>query len=388
MKKTCYLLSILLLTLSCSGADVRTDEETPDQPSAATSSDVARLLSALDMDRDNLREVHTAVTSSVVNGYDEEYTMRQLFADPGAGVGDDASTKAAVTWKRPLRDLIRDYVASTKAPAGDDISPEEYIRYLSDSNMQIYWPYADQWDGVSAPALTFDPGGETRTNVAWQRQSDGSIREIVVDEKYAMTHPVWVVNNNEDASYESLEMIRRRHPDWIQGGNIVVNPGTKSADDGVKTLVLKDITMNRNYDCWLAGGSEIWVKIASVEDFRASTEAELRLYDPMVTDFMISIRRKDVGVKLDFNTVLVSDWTPQLENCALMIVEDDGGTNTSWKCSAVVKYSSKSYGFDVDIPYKTRDDIVWRGQLSRRFIEANSNISGNFGDVVLTFGII
>lgn len=374
--------------MSCSGADIHTDEH-PDQPGGVTSSDVAQLLSALDMDRDNLREVHTAVTSSVANGYDEEYTMRQLFASPGAGVGDDVSTKASTNWKRPLRDLIREYVASTKASSDGENLPEEYIENLSGSNMQIYWPYADLWDGVTAPALTFDPGGETRTNVAWQRQNDGSIKEIIVDEKYAMTHPVWVVNNNEDASYESLEMIRRKHPDWIQGGNIVVTPGTKAAaDDGVKTLVLKDITMNRNYDCWLAGGSEIWVKIASVEDFRASTEAELRLYDPMITDFMISIRRKDVGVKLDFNTVLVSDWTPQLENCALMIVEDDGGTNTSWKCSAVVKYSSRSYGFDVDIPYKTRDDIVWRGQLSRKFIEANNNISGNFGDVVLTFGII
>ena len=61
---------------------------------------------------------------------------------------------------------------------------------------------------------------------------------------------------------------------------------------------------------------------------------------------------------------------------------------SSWKCSATVKVQSKSYGFDLDIPYHDRDDIVWRGTLSRRYFEKNSGITGHFGDVELTFGIL
>ena len=46
---------------------------------------------------------------------------------------------------------------------------------------------------------------------------------------------------------------------------------------------------------------------------------------------------------------------------------------------------SKSYGFDVDIPYNEKDDIVWRGQLSARYFEEEDVVSGRFGDVIVNF---
>jgi hypothetical protein len=61
---------------------------------------------------------------------------------------------------------------------------------------------------------------------------------------------------------------------------------------------------------------------------------------------------------------------------------------TKWDCSAVVKINSKSYGIDISIPVHKRDDIVWRGQLTRRWIEANSDLTGHFGDVDLTFEVL
>ena len=73
---------------------------------------------------------------------------------------------------------------------------------------------------------------------------------------------------------------------------------------------------------------------------------------------------------------------------AFMITEDDGGTRTEWKCTALVRVESKSYGFELKIPFNSRDDIVWRGQLSDRWIEHNSNVVGHFGDVDLTFEIL
>lgn len=114
----------------------------------------------------------------------------------------------------------------------------------------------------------------------------------------------------------------------------------------------------------------------------------MKLYSPSVTDFMIVVKRKYVGEPQNFNAVLVSDWTEQLTHCALIITEDDGGTKTSWKCSAVVKIKSKSYGFEINLPINTRDDIVWRGQLSRKYIEANNGVTGHFGDVDLTFELV
>ena len=196
--------------------------------------------------------------------------------------------------------------------------------------------------------------------------------------------------------------MRREHPEWDNGGGALIiggpvssrapgvplpEEGTKAASS-VKTLILKDFTMRRHYDTWLAGGSEFFIKAGSVNDFVASTEAELQLYMPAVTDFMVVVKRKQLGQALPFNTVLVSDWTSQLTQVAFMIVEDDGGSLTQWKCSAVVKVASKSYGFDISLPFNTRDDIVWRGQLSRRYIEATDKIAGHFGDVDITFEVV
>ena len=222
------------------------------------------------------------------------------------------------------------------------------------------------------------------------------MEEVVVDEETARERPVWVINRNRDAEYQTLEMRRREDPDWGQGGgSILVRPKagsasapTRAGGEDFKTLVLRSFKANRQFDTWFCGGSEVWVKCGAVEDFCATTEAELRLYEPSITDFLIVVRRKQVGKVLDFNAVLVSEWTGMLDNCAFMMTEDDGGTMTTWKCSAVVKYNSRSYGFEIEIPLRARDDIIWRGALTRTYIERNNGVTGHFGDVELVLELI
>ena len=362
---------------------------------------VATLLSALPLEKEHFKEVYTAVESSSGNGYDEEYTMSNLFSSPGKGVGD-SETKAAATrsaFSRPMRDLIKEYVrTATKADGGSAFGddPEAWLASLESSDVQIYWPYSENWDGAQSPVFTFDPGDDSDVNIGYRVIEDEygarSIEEVEVNEALAQKTPVWVVNRNSDCGFTSLDIMRRDHPEWDNGGGAIVIGGkggslTKTGGKNLKTLVLKDFTMLRHYDCWFAGGSEFFVKAGSVSDFYASTEAELRLYSPAVTDFMIVVRRKQLNQPVPFNAVIVSDWSEDLSTIAFMITEDDGGTLTQWKCSAVVKVASKSYGFDISLPFNTRDDIVWRGQLSRRYIEATDNIAGHFGGVDITFEI-
>lgn len=353
--------------------------------------EVAALLASVPIGPPQMEEVLDAASASAGNGYDEEYRMLDLFRAPGTGVGEMPGTKADGGYETPLRDLLSKAVQerfATKAGGEEDASA--YLDSLSSSDVQIYWPYSEDWDGKALPVITFDPGGYAEMNEGYAFKADGSVEKVMVDEQMAAERPVWVVNRNADAEHKTLEMLRREDPSWGQGGgDIVVRPSTRgSSEEGIKTLVLRSFKARRQFDSWFAGGAEFWCKIGSVENFTAATEAELRLFEPTITDFMVVVRRKQVNQLLTLNTVLVSEWTGQLSSCALMLVEDDGGTRTTWKSSAIVKYNSKSYGIEVELPLNARDDIVWRGSLTRSFVEKYSGKTASFGDVEMVLELI
>lgn len=377
-------ISAAFLTALTAGCDKwETPSSAAQEPSAFISlPEVAQLLSSLPLEQEHLTEVHDAALSSAGNGYDEEYRMRDLFAVPGSGVGSAGPTKADA-YPHPLRDLLREALLSTKAGSGE---AEAWLDSLSASDVQIYWPYSEDWDGETLPVITYDRGDDAQQNEGWALRRDGSVQKVLVTETMARQTPVWVVNRNTDADYQSLEMRRREDPSWGSGGGTVLVKASQKQE--LRTLVLRSMKVKRQFDSWLAGGSEFWVKIGAVEDFTAATDAELRLFEPSLTDFMIVVRRKQVEEEIPFNAVLVADWFSGLSNVALMILEDDGGTRTTWKANATVKYNSKSYGIDLEIPLHTRDDIVWRGSLTRTYIEKYSGVTSGFGDVDLVLELI
>lgn len=382
--------ALLLLSLfSCEKFPVVDEEDAP----PVSLEELAMIFSRLPLEQEHLDEVHSAVCSSVGNGYDEEYTMADLFASPGAGVGArSAGTKApAEQWSRPLRTLLEDYLEHAYATrSGDTPAPAsaaEYISALTGSDLQIYWPYSEEWDHSSMPVITFDPGGDMTANIGYELRGDGSVKEVVVNENMAMQRPVWVINRNDDSGYQTIEMLRRQDPEWGKGGTIVVRKDTKSSGD-TRSLILKEFELMKNKDCWFAGGNEIVFKAGGVENFSASTEAEMRLYSPSITDFMISVKRSQVRQKIPFQAVMISEWTEDLQSLAFLCTEDDGGTLTSWKCTSKVTIKGKSYGFDIEIPLNSRDDIIWRGQLTRNYLEKNDGMESQFGDVYLTFAFI
>ena len=402
--KTAALAITAMVALSCEVLDDDIQKHTSDRASVELG-EVARILASIPMEDIHLKEVHDAAKSSSLNGYDEEYTMKLLFESPGSGVGDPLRPVSKAASRQYLRDLIEQHLKQPQTKSSQTMheDPDRFIEALSSSDIQIYWPFCEEWDGETMPIITFDPEDGSDVNIGYRLfcVDDGSrqVEEVVVDERMAGEVPVWVVNRNSDAEYTSLEMLRRDDPAWGEGGGtIIVKPETKlfdagsgsassvtAADRPLRTLILKDFTMNRNYDSWFAGASEFFVKIGSLDDFTASTEAELKLFNPLVTDFMIVVKRSQVGKPQPFNAVLISDWNPQMTHCAFMITEDDGGTRTDWKCTALVRIASKSYGVEISLPFNSRDDIVWRGHLTDRWVEANSGKVGHFGDVDLTF---
>jgi hypothetical protein len=393
MKATRFLLlpALLCALASC-------DEKQPFDPTAEqglfTLSDVAKMLSDLPLENEHLEEVYDAVNASSGHGYDEEYRLTDLFTAPGAGVGDNAQTRAtkAGGYRTPLRDLFADYLSSkygTKAGAADI---ERYINALSESDMQIYWPYSEEWNGTDFPIVTFDPGYGAEANYGYEVRIDRSgahvVDSVIVTEQVARERPVWVINRNDDAGFTPFELFQEQ----------VETKATKDKDKGKGDdvheyiLSIRDIKMLRNYDSWFGGASEFFIKTGAVDGFKATKDEDLKNYSPSLTDLMVVVKRSQVKRKVPFNALLLTNFTEQMEKIAFMVIEDDGGTTTSWKCSAVVKYSSKSYGFELEIPYKDKDDIVWRGQLTRNYFQdvfdqGGGTLTGRFGDVEITFAL-
>lgn len=379
MEKVCFILAASLFLAACNRTSI---VEKPDRypTEDITLRSVAKMLSELPLEKEHLQEVYNAAGASAGNGYDEEYLVRDIFESPGCGVGDDLKTRAESrsSYAHPLRDLIREHLESTRATKSGISDVEDYINRLESSGFQLYCPFSENWDGETLPIITFDPGYGAESNYGYEMIRTGNgirvVDSVFVDEAVAMKRPVWVVNTNDDSAFTPLELYSK--------GSII--PETKGI---TRKLLLKSFKMLRNYDSWFGGASEFFVKLGTVDRFTASTEAEMRLYNPSVTDFMIVIRRSEKGKDIPFNTIMLSDFSNQLDMLAFLVTEDDGGTTTSWKCSATVKIQSKSYGFDLDIPYHDKDDIVWRGQLAATFFQEADIVSGRFGDVEISFAL-
>ena len=371
MRKTSQLLSLALFAVAVLSTQACDETEpvvlSPEIPSMSLEVSpraVARMLADLPLGLDQVKEVHDAVDASSLNGYDEEYTFADMFSSPGRGVGDELSgTRSAVEYSTPLSSMV----------SGD------LKEGLSSSGLQIYWPYSEDWDGRSMPVITYGSELALESNIGFMRESlpDGSwiVKEITVNEEYAKSNPVWVVNWNEDAGAMTPQMLAKLRPEPVE---------TRTSTE-FKTLRLKEFKAHNQYDSWLSGGSEFFIKCGSLKAFTAEVAADLTKYTPEITDLMIKVKRRQVGSSMRYNTILVSEWSPQLTECVFLIHEDDGGKMTTWKATGEVKIKSKSYGFTVEFPYHRNDDIVWRGKLSSNFFEKNNGVANRYGDTSVTF---
>lgn len=377
MNKFSVFIFPLCAALSCTKVYVST---TRPEVSDFSPEGVARMLSELPLKKEHLKEVYDAAGASAANGYDEEYLMRDVFGAPGCGVGADrkARSSAESTYANPLRSLITEYCRKRFTAKSGPADADEFIRKLSESDLQLYLPYSENWDGETFPIITFDPGYGAESNYGFElRMTEDGLEiadSVYVDEAVAASRPVWVVNTNDDSAFVPFEA-------FYEGSAQTAR--TKGGSG--KMLILESFKMLRNYDSWFAGASEFFVKCGSVEGFTARTEAEMKLYSPTVTDFMVVVKRKFKGKDLPVGTIMMTDFTPQIQSMAFLVTEDDGGARTNWKCSAAVKIASKTYGIELDIPYNEKDDIVWRGQLSSDFLRSGETVTGRFGDVEITF---
>ena len=178
----CALAAVLW---ACEPLDDDRETHVTPRNSIITLEEVAELLSSVPLEKGQMEEVMDAASASAQNGYDEEYRMQDLFSAPGTGVGSEADTKAGERYATPLRDLLSKAVRqryTTKA-GGEDMAMA-YLDSLMASDVQIYWPYSEEWDGKTLPVVTFDPGDAAEENLGYALCADGSMQKVMGSSAY------------------------------------------------------------------------------------------------------------------------------------------------------------------------------------------------------------
>ena len=90
-----------MLFAACEITDNRLPVTPEEEGISVRLDEVAEILAMLPIHASQMGEVHDAVMSSSTNGYDEEYTMKHLFENPGAGVGEN-EVKSGRSYEYPL----------------------------------------------------------------------------------------------------------------------------------------------------------------------------------------------------------------------------------------------------------------------------------------------
>ncbi|MDY3944152.1 MAG: hypothetical protein SOY99_08005 [Alloprevotella sp.] len=367
---------------------------------------LALYLSELPLTKSNYEEVFNAVNIATEEGLEEAYYFSEILAEApqrnkivmakqikGKGKSLGQLMKTSSILKEASAKRINSYGAKERKPFID-------LERIENSDLQIYWPYSEDWDGHTIPAITFTPEDPNQEwNYAFKKNGE-HIDTIIVDEEYMMKHPVWIINNS-DNKYEDL-------PCFSKGENIKNNTFyvrrknssnsnaelVNSAPQKVYTVFLGKFMAAHQYDKIWAGGSEFIIQMGAVPHFNIVSVENLSSISPHVATFKINRSRKDIRKRrwIERNDLLIADWHDSSSDATFMIHEEDQGEDKYWETSVPIKLpTGETASFSIKLKHKTHDDMVYRTIISRNFIFSTNNRQDNKwvehrgGDVYWTF---
>lgn len=340
----------------------------------------AGLLASIEIDQEIMNEVKVGVERSLKYGLDEEYRFRDMLK-PANSKFSRSTKKSNLIQK--MNDQLN--LSSQLSRKSNDIN--DFFNFLFENDVQIYWPYSEEWDGKEFPTITFNPeNGNTDWNYGYKRKKgvDGRIfiDTVVVNEDYFMKQPVWIINRNE-IKYENL-------PDFEKGiyeknGVIFDQPVDNNIDSKNATRALPwvpETNPNLNYSFYIqnmrvykqldgafAGGSEMLIQ-CSYPEIEGGMKAP-------VTVLRKSWTRKEISKSKikPFTTPLITNWRQEQLQCGLKIVEEDNGSGNNWEFSLGFATKGNNYTISAKIPFQNNDDEIVQVILDRSYINSTSNIS-------------
>lgn len=311
-------------------------------------------------------EVNSIVKINIDYGRDEEARFRDLIGAEKSVFFDETTKQKSPALNRVLRSKVA-----------------SIYEYLVNNDIQIYWPYSENWDGISTPLITYAPFDENQTTVyAYKANANGLIDSVLIDENYAKNNPVWIINQNE-TSYKELPAFSKKQ--YVKNGVLFLSPKANSKrvkyaaptalndPNSIYNISLGKVKATEQWDTWMAGGSEF--RFRMVGAIPSGTTGVISDYSVGV--IAVEFTRKEIGKKVtkDINSLINIDWAPDETFNGFAVWEEDGGPSTQ-KVEFNVGYKDIKVGATFNIG--NVDDLIYQIGLERLpFFSSNQNNIGN-----------
>lgn len=371
MKKLIFLsLAVAAQFSSCSKQEFQeqigssSQQETrPTTPEGLNT--VALTVANMGVTPDMISGIHKAVVNNTQQGTDEHIAFTDVFSGELRALSSDARN-GVVAFASAFQKAFSSTAEKTQLRGLVTIGTEfDLASFLKKENATLYWPYADEWDGKSIPTVVVSTDRDTDERcVGYKLRTENGkcffSEEVIVDESYALTNPVWVINREA----------QKLSPKEDQGQLRNLRPvGSKFA-----TLYWGTIQPTKHHDAWHKGGDEYMLQIKAPK--HVEVNGKIEVIDYQYVSARETFTRKEIRnrVTRELNTLLVSVWQPELDEVAVHIYENDASLFTgdkTYKVSAT--WNGKQYGIEFNLPFDSGDDELYSGLWKASIIFSTGN---------------
>ena len=150
------LLYMCFIIVSCKKyddtiSDERLNELSPTQIKQRDNlNDIAQIVVSIADNNKTYQAIHSAVVDNMKVGMDEQFLFNEMLypKDNKGPLSDDGG----------FGKRFKEAISSSKS--GSNLES-----FILSENVQIYWPYSEEWDGISEPVITFDPIEDADENI-------------------------------------------------------------------------------------------------------------------------------------------------------------------------------------------------------------------------------
>ncbi len=370
--KLSNLLSVVLLSLiigtSCTNEEMIDFQSNQQLQTKAIEksievSNVAQLISMVEIDGEVMNEVKRGVENSCKYGLDEEYRFTDMLNSSESKISRSSNASILV------QKMIEKYDELDLTILNSD-----FFDLLENSDLQIYWPYSDNWNGQDRPVIA---SGSDDGKSIFVYNTNG-VDTIPFTKEFVKQNTIWVISENS-TPYDDLPNFYK--DEFVnKDGVVFLSQYAAQKTNHIRSIGIDGpgvyfdkINCLHSYEGGLAGGPElnfVWCHAAmSLSNVPTG----------YVNTFRYNMKSSEVGKEIQLDYQIRHFWPEnELENVLVVFESDGGKSKTGTRNMKFKDYSGKESIVAAQFNYQKRDDFIFDKVFTRKQIyEDNYVTSGD-----------